>query len=59
MIAKVSEQGMLIPKQLLGTASKLELREVSGRIVVVLDPVTDPYGGWAKIQSSRQRPRRR
>ena len=42
MIAKVSEHGVLIPKQLLGTAAEVELREEPGRIVVILDPASDP-----------------
>jgi hypothetical protein len=42
MIAKVSEQGVLIPKQLLGAAAEVEFREEPGRIVVVLDPASDP-----------------
>jgi hypothetical protein len=42
MIAKVSEDGVLIPKQLLGDSKQVELRKEPGRIVVLLDPSDDP-----------------
>jgi hypothetical protein len=42
MIAKVGEQGLLIPKQMLGSVEEVELLEQPGRIVVVFDPASDP-----------------
>jgi hypothetical protein len=42
MIAKVGAQGLLIPKQMLGTVDEVEIHEEAGRIVIVLDPAKDP-----------------
>jgi hypothetical protein len=42
MIAKVGAQGLLIPKQMLGAAEEVEIREEPGRLVVVFDPAKDP-----------------
>jgi hypothetical protein len=42
MIARISEQGLLIPKELLGEAKEAEIHAQRGRIVIVLDPADDP-----------------
>lgn len=48
MIAKVGEQGLLIPKELLGNAKEAEIHTERGRIVVVLDPKDDPIWNLGK-----------
>jgi hypothetical protein len=42
MIARIDENGLLIPKQMLGDAKEAEIHTERGRIVVVLDPKDDP-----------------
>jgi hypothetical protein len=42
MVAKVTNEGVLIPKELLGSAEQVQIIEEPGRIVVVLDPASDP-----------------
>jgi hypothetical protein len=42
MIAKVTAEGLLIPKNLLGKSNQVQILEEPGRIVVVLDPDDDP-----------------
>lgn len=42
MIAKVSKEGLLIPKHMLGETPEVELRQEPGQIIVILDPSKDP-----------------
>jgi hypothetical protein len=48
MIARVNEQGLLIPKQMLGSAEQVEIRERAGCILIVFDPAADPIWGLGK-----------
>jgi len=48
MIAKVSDEGLLIPKEMLRDCKEVELREEPGRIVVLLDPNDDPIFNLGK-----------
>ena len=48
MIAKVTEQGVVIPKTLLGEATEVEIFEEPGRVVVILDREADPIWGLGK-----------
>jgi hypothetical protein len=42
MIAHVDEQGLLIPKLMLGNKSEVEIQEKPGCIVIVYDAKADP-----------------
>ena len=42
MVAKVTNEGLLIPKALLGSAEEVQIIEEPGRLVVVLDRSSDP-----------------
>lgn len=48
MIARIDENGLLIPKQMLGDAKEAEIHTERGRIVVVLDPKDDPIWNLGK-----------
>jgi hypothetical protein len=48
MIAKVSADGLLIPKEMLGNSEEVEVRKEPGRIVVLLDPKDDPIFNLGK-----------
>jgi hypothetical protein len=48
MIAPINEQGLLIPKDMLGDAKEAEIHTERGRIVVVLDPKDDPIWNLGK-----------
>ena len=48
MIAKVTEQGVVIPKTLLGDANEVSIVTEPGRVVVVFDPAADPIWGLGK-----------
>lgn len=48
MIAQVTEQGVLIPKELLGSAKQVQIWEEPGRLVVVLHPADDPIWDLGK-----------
>jgi hypothetical protein len=45
MVAQVTEQGVLIPKGLLGNAEQVEIIEEPGRVVLVFDATKDPIWG--------------
>jgi hypothetical protein len=42
MVAKITSEGLLIPKELLGSAQEVQIVEEPGRLVVILGPVADP-----------------
>lgn len=42
MIAKVTEQGLLLTPDLLQGAKEVQIWEESGKLVIVLDPTADP-----------------
>ena len=42
MVAQVTEQGVLVPKGLLGNAQQVEIIEQPGRMVLVFDSTKDP-----------------
>ncbi len=42
MKAKVTEQGVTVPRRLLGDAEEVEIRRENGTIVIALLPVEDP-----------------
>jgi hypothetical protein len=45
MVAQVTEQGVLVPKGLLGNAQQVEIIEQPGRVVIVFDSKKDPIWG--------------
>jgi hypothetical protein len=45
MVAKVTDQGVLVPKDLLGNAQQVEIIEQPGRVVLVFDRSKDPIWG--------------
>jgi len=48
MVAKVTNEGLLIPKELLGSAEQVQIIEEPGRIVVILEPENDPIWNLGK-----------
>lgn len=48
MVAKVTDEGVVIPKTLLGKATEVQIIEQPGRVVVVFDPSADPIWGLGK-----------
>jgi hypothetical protein len=48
MVAKVTSEGLLIPKELLGSADEVQILEEPGRIVVILQPDSDPIWNLGK-----------
>jgi hypothetical protein len=48
MIAHVDDQGLLIPKAMLGNKTEVEIRERPGCLVIVYDPAADPIRGLGK-----------
>jgi len=42
MTVPIAEQGLLIPKELLGGAKEVVILQEPGRITVFLDPANDP-----------------
>lgn len=48
MVAKVTNEGLLIPKELLGSAEEVQIVEEPGRIVVILEPDNDPIWNLGK-----------
>ncbi len=45
MVAQVTEQGVLLPKGLLGNAQQVQIVQEPGRVVLILDPTKDPIWG--------------
>jgi hypothetical protein len=45
MVAQVTAQGVLVPKDLLGNAQQVEIIEQPGRVVLVFDRTKDPIWG--------------
>jgi hypothetical protein len=48
MVAKVTNEGLLIPRELLGDAKEVQIVEEPGRIVVILEPENDPIWNLGK-----------
>jgi hypothetical protein len=48
MVAKVTNEGLLIPKELLGSADEVQILEEPGRIIVILEPDNDPIWNLGK-----------
>jgi len=48
MVAKITSEGLLIPKELLGSAQEVQIVEEPGRLVVILDPDSDPIWNLGK-----------
>jgi len=48
MVAKVTSEGLLLPKELLGSADEVQILEEPGRIVVILQPDNDPIWNLGK-----------
>jgi hypothetical protein len=48
MTVQVTDQGVTIPKALLGGAEQVQIVEEPGRIVIVLDPAKDPIRNLGK-----------
>ena len=48
MIARVDENGLLIPKTMLGNQSQVEIREKPGCLMIIYDPAADPIWGLGK-----------
>jgi hypothetical protein len=48
MVAKVTNDGVLIPKELLGSADEVQIIEEPGRLVVILEPDNDPIWNLGK-----------
>ena len=48
MVAKVTNEGLLIPKELLGSADEVQIIEEPGRLVVILEPDNDPIWNLGK-----------
>ncbi len=42
MKTKITEQGLWIPRQLLGDAQEVEIRKENDVILIMLEPSTDP-----------------
>ena len=42
MVAQVTEQGVLVPKGLLGGAQEVQIVEAPGRVIIIFDPKKDP-----------------
>jgi hypothetical protein len=45
MIARVEDEGLWIPKSMLGNKAEVEIREKPGCVVIVFDPAADPIWG--------------